>query len=121
MSTSAFGVDHGDISKADEYRDSKLAAFNPRSKTKVKRGTGLKRVGGPVAGSVGGTILGTVAGAATKNPTVTRYAGQLGGYSGQSAMLTRNIKSGDTVSTNKKTGKTAKAKLATPVGTYNIF
>lgn len=95
---SAFGIDHGDISKADnsypptnfvssaqpattsqrkpKYRASHLAWANPRSKTEVKPGfeSGVRRYVRPAVGGAVGSLAGRVVGGgvtamATKNPT----------------------------------------------------
>jgi hypothetical protein len=106
---SAFGVDHGDsiskkvseserkTKKDKNYRPSYLQGMNPRSRTYVKRGTGLQRVALPTLGaSVGGPV-------------------------GQTLGLSRNIASQDTRSYNKKTGRKATMKIGAGVGSFNVY
>ena len=100
-----------------EYRASHLKEFNPRSDTYVKEGLGSygRRLGGPMVAGTAGEIAGRAL--ARGNPA----GGHVGRGLGTSATLTRNVRSGDTVSYHKKTGKKAKAKVDTPLGIYNIY
>lgn len=116
MGISAFGVNHGDeVSKADEYRNSFANKLNPRSDTKVKRGTSARRYGKVMAGSMGGSFVGSAAGSIpgilAKNPMKAqagaRLVGTVGDIAGTSAARTSNLKRGDVVSTNRSTGKKA--------------
>lgn len=127
----------GEISKASKrkkedypreppkgYRESYLSAVNPVSQTYVKEGTGsaARRVVGPWAAGMGGSYLGAVAGAASarKDPvkafTRAKTGAALGGFGGLSAGLHRNIRSKDTISYHKGSGKKAKGKVG-----YGIF
>jgi hypothetical protein len=123
---SPFGVEHA-ISKADkakpEYRASYLQRINPRSKTEVRRGTGIERAGRPMLGSIGGSVVGVIPGVVTHNPNLSRIGTAIGSSVGTSVGLTRNIKSGDTKSVNRRSGKKAHAKIALPggYGTYNVY
>lgn len=103
---SAFGVEH--ISKADEYRPSLLAGANPRSETKVKRGTAGKRYLKAYGGATVGQIAGTAAAVAAKRPQAAKYTGLAGAGAGYSLGRSSNLKSGDVVATNRRTGQKAK-------------
>ena len=118
---SAFGIEHGnEVSKAEKgYRDSYLAGINPRSKTEVKEGTSLKRIGLPVVGAVSGRMIGSAVGGAVGARGAGAMAGSIGGAG---IGLNRNIRSGDTKSTNKRTGKKAKGKVGWAGSpTFNIY
>jgi hypothetical protein len=134
----AFGVDHEEIAKADPpasvkgYRKSVFEPINPRSKTFVKEGSGLRRVarvqGGGLAGGFGGAAVGGALGAVAGkgDPLAIRagaQAGQsLGGAAGASVGFHHNIKSGDVKSFQRSTGRQAKSKVAVPsVGPINIY
>lgn len=107
---SAFGVDHGEISKADgEFRDSYLNSINPRSDTKVKRGSAPRRYLKAYGGAAGGALLGSVAGRAAGSPALASALSLGGGIAGATAGRTSNLKRGDVVATNRKTGKKAKS------------
>ena len=109
--SSAFGVIHK--SSKSEYRDSYLEGINPRSKTEVKRGKGsaTRRIGGPALGATGGALLGGSLVTATGNPKLINIARLGGAVAGGSAAHTRNVRSGDTVGTNRRSGKKAKGKI----------
>jgi len=123
VSTSAFGIEHGDISKSDgEYRDSYFQSMNPRSKTKVKHGTKAKRIAIPYAGGAAGILAGAAVGSAAKSPGVRSALVTAGGIGGTTLGLQRNIKSKDTVSVNRRSGKKAKDKISLPViGPLNLY
>lgn len=119
MSVSAFGVEHSediskkkkDVRKDPNYRKSYLEPINPRSETYVRRGTGPQRVGGPAAGGViGGVTGGVLGGVATASPVGVSLGTTAGAVLGASAFHNRNVKSGDTVGINRRTGKKAKSK-----------
>ncbi len=105
---SAFGVDHGEISKADGYRDSYLNALNPRSDTKVKRGSAPRRYLKAYGGAAGGALLGQVAGTAAGGRGLGSALSLAGGIAGATAGRSSNLKRGDVVATNRKTGQKAK-------------
>lgn len=120
------------IAGSRKYRPSVFQGINPRSRTYVREGSGsaARRLGGPQLGGTAGTLVGYGAGAAlgaaSKNPGVkfgARYGGSaLGTYAGLSAGYHRNIRSGDTVSFNRRSGKKARSKVAVPeVGPLNIY
>jgi uncharacterized protein YcfJ len=117
MTTGPFGVEYSAISKKDpvesdpEYRRSMYQKVNPRSKTYVKRQTGLQRIGGPVAGGVVGSVVGGAAGAATRSPAAASVLSTAGGVGGASVGHMRNVRSGDTVGISRKSGKRAKGKV----------
>lgn len=99
--------------KKKGYRPSYLAGVNPRSKTYVREGTVLQRVGGPLAGSAVGSLAGRAIDVAAKGRTagLGMTAGSaLGGTAG----FYRNIKSGDTASYERSTGKKADGKVQLP-------
>lgn len=114
-----------EISKADresdkEYRRSFLYALNPRSETKVRRGTtgnrALRAGGGAVAGSVAGGVIGAAAGASggAKGAEVgARVGSALGTAAGGTYGRQRNLDSGDVVARHRKTGKKAKGIAST--------
>ena len=143
-----------DVKKADgEYRASHLQRINPRSKTYVKEGTGLKRVGIPlVGGAAGGAIGGAVGELAGRKLGSTKLGSKIGSkiaskiaptkieremlssirpgrtfgqmagtLTGATPGMTRNIKSGDTVSYNRRTGKKAKAKFGDASFAFNKY
>ena len=116
-SVSAFGVEH--FSKAEKgYRDSYLSRFNPRSKTEVKEGTMPQRVLLPAAGGFGGHMVGRAIGGKIASRGLAGTAGAIGGATWA---LDRNIKSGDTVSRHKKTGKKARTKVGWADASMNIY
>lgn len=126
MTTSAFGIIHDfAISKASTeqkipsgYRPSHLQSINPRSKTYVKRGTGVQRLGGPMLGGAIGTGLGRVIGGPKYGALLGLSTGAIGGSLG----FNRNIKSKDTIAINRRTNKQAKTKAQFPyLGVYNIY
>jgi hypothetical protein len=89
-----------------EYRDSNLAAFNPRSKTEVRRGTMPQRF----ARQAGGAVIGAGAGAALTRK-VPFAGGTVGGAVGGSLGRAQNLKSGDTRATHRRTGRKARGAL----------
>lgn len=107
--------------KKKGYRLSRLERFNPRSKTYVKEGTALNRLGGPLAGTALGSMAGGVVDAAARGRTMGLGAAT-GAALGATAGYNRNVKSGDTVSYERATGAKAKTKVNIPVlGTYNAY
>lgn len=128
MSTSAFGVDHGsEIYKkdkayekpGDDYRSSALSGINPRSKTYVKRGTGPQRVLLPAIGGTVGTAVGGAIGRGS--PALAGPLAMAGGIGGASLGLRRNVKSGDTVSYHRRTGKKATDKFGNGEWAFNVY
>lgn len=111
------------------YRRSYLEGINPRSRTQVREGSGVQRIGGPlIAGTIGATAGNAAARIATKGRSpeataqATKWGAGFGGAVGSSAMLNRNIKSKDTISTNRRTGQRAKGKVdLSGYGTYNLY
>lgn len=114
------------------YRPSHLRAMNPRSNTYVKRGSGVRRIvrpqAGGLAGGVAGGAIGSGIGAAVSrgNQRAALLGGQLGysvgGMAGSSWGLNRNIKTKDTVSYNRRSGKKARNKVNLPyVGPFNVY
>lgn len=113
----------GEISKAKKsypkeppsgYRESYLSSLNPTSQTYVKEGvgSGARRVILPAALAQAGAIGGSIAGARLgKTQGAAILGGSIGSVGGLSAGLTRNIRSKDTISYHKKTGRKARYKL----------
>jgi len=96
-SVSAFGVDHGGISKADDKyggnkaptggRRAAAYAFGPfHSAVAGKKGKKLRATGNQIGGSVGGAIGGQIGGAAlgalTRKPAIMHGTAQAGGLAG---------------------------------------
>jgi uncharacterized protein YcfJ len=106
------------IAKADrKYRASIAQNINPRSKTEVREGSGLRRTarwgGGLVGGTVGGGVLGSVAGRGLRmgpsgQQALAGIGSTIGGSAGVSVGRSANLKSGDTRARNRRTGKRAK-------------
>jgi hypothetical protein len=114
-----------DIEKSKDkgdYRQSHLAGINPRSETKVKRGSMLRRgvrdIGGTLAGGAVGGGVGTLVGRG--NPQMAGIGASLGSAGGRSIGRTYNIKSGDTKAKHRSSGKKAKGNITLPgaLGSY---
>lgn len=132
-----------------EFRSSHLRFMNPRSRTYVERGTLPQRAARPLAGGALGAFIGAAPGLLMKkpkalkgaakgasegqrralalselpgNPAVTRWGSTLGGAVGSSLGYSENIRSGNTRSFNRRTGKQAKSKFNIPqVGAFNVY
>lgn len=109
--------------RAAGYRRSHLTNFNPRSETWVKPGaaSAARRIGGQMLGSAAGQTVGGIAGGAAGGSMGAQLGATAGGLLGASAGATRNIRSKDTVSFNRSTGKKARGKAVTSFGTYNLY
>jgi hypothetical protein len=135
MSISAFGVDHGgEIAKRNytppnqepQYRGGIGSGLNARSKTYVKRGTMAERtgriVGGEIKGAAAGGALGAAGGAAlgaiTRKPGAVKLGALAGGGIGSGVGSgigsnrgrSKNIKVGDTIAFNRRTGAKSQGK-----------
>lgn len=146
MSVSAFGVEHGgEIAKADdpykqpksEYRRAVGNQVNPRSKIYVKRGTGFSRMAhqeggsaiGASVGSAGGSLVGAGIGLLTKKPGNAMKGAMIGSGVGAGVGAVKgtqmgrsaNIKNGNVVAINRRTGATGRGRHAFfgPPGTIN--
>ena len=111
--------------KRKGYRPSHLRGINPLSDTFVREGTGLKRLGGPIAGTLAGSAVAVGANIATKGK-LSGYPAQMISAVGGSLGTSRNIRSGDTVSYRsggRYKGLKAKSKWvipgATPINIYS--
>lgn len=106
MSTSAFGIDHGLISKATDPNTGKkpsggrraLAAYNPGLHSIVagKKGKKLRSYGNEAGGSALGALAGGGAGllASRKNPIPLAVGAVGGSIAGSQAGLNRNQRKG---------------------------
>lgn len=119
-----YGVSKADRKAPKGYRSSHLRGFNPRSDTFVKEGTSGRRavrfVGGSMAGGVVGSAVGSVAGSKLGNPRVGGTVGEMAGAAtGATLGRTQNVRSGDTKSYQRSTGKKAKGGYTVPgVGSF---
>ena len=126
----------GEISKASDgdippgYRSSALQRINPRSRTYVREGSAPQRVLLPWVGGISGALAGRGAVLAATRGKVrspntlgaAHLAGVAGGSLTTTAALHRNIKSKDTISIHRKSGRRARSKVDIPsVGHFNVY
>lgn len=111
---------HAAFMKADGdgYRGSYLRGINPRSHTEVREGSMPKRAVRYIGGSALGGGVGYIAGSAA-GPTGSLVGGAIGGAIGSTLGRTRNLRSGDTRATNRRSGRKATGSISVPtVGNF---
>lgn len=95
MAHSAFGVDHGEVSKAEEKKASAgrhaAAQFFPGAHGLAagKPGKALRAAGHELGGNLGGTLVGGAVGGLTRNPA----AAGLGGIAGSTVGTSMGVSS----------------------------